>query len=147
MHHAGQFQMARTSPKLVHSGRDMSEPKAIRSGFRAVFAHPLALLAEIACHWTAFIGVAVVTLYALFSFLHSLPVSDEDAFLLSGLLPGLTGEALGHIFKGSGPKLLELSVIVAISAAVLRWFATSAGRSAVLPEVLGESVPAEVEDM
>jgi len=115
----------------------MNEPKAIRSGFQAVLQHPLAFVAELACHWAASIAAGAIALYALFSFLHSLPVSDEDAFLLRGMLPGYTSEAIQHILKGSGPRLVVLLLIVSISAGVMHWLATSAGRSAVLPSLLG----------
>jgi len=120
----------------------MNEPKAIRSGFRGVLTHPLAFAAEVASHWTASLAASAITFYALFSFLHSLPVSDEDAFLLRGVLPGYTSQALKHIFTGSGPKLVFLLLIVSISTGILRWIATAAGRSAVLPIVLG-SLPEE----
>jgi len=60
---------------------------------------------------------------------------------LRGTLPGFATEAMKHILKGSGPKLVALIVIVSISAGLLRWLATSAGRSAVLPTLLAGHYP------
>jgi len=116
----------------------MNDPQAIRSGFRAVLTHPLSFVAEVVSHWAASVAAGSIVFYALLSFLHSLPVSDEDAFLLQGMLPGYTSEAMKHILKGCGPKLVILALIVSISVGLLRWLATSASRSAVLPPLLGD---------
>jgi len=101
-------------------------------GFKAVFTRPLAWGAELAWRWVSSLTLWLIVLYTFFSYLHSLPVSDTDRFMLSGVVPGLAAEGVRHIIAGSGGRLLKLILLVSAAWSVLWWAAASLGRSATL---------------
>lgn len=114
----------------------MSKSHAVREGFAAIFRDPLVYLAELAWRWTYTIAAGLVVTYGLLLFLNSLPVSDRDLFGLSGIVPGLYGAALANIFKGSGPKMVRLAMMLSLSLGLLWFLAASLGRSATLTALL-----------
>jgi hypothetical protein len=114
----------------------MSRSHAVREGFAAIFRDPLVYLAELAWRWTYTIAAALVVTYGVLLFLNSLPVSDRDLFGLSGIVPGLAGTALANIFKGSGPKMVRLAIMLSLSLGLMWFFAASLGRSATLTALL-----------
>ena len=110
----------------------MSRSHAIRSGFRSVYSDPALYLAELSWRWiSGLVGWMFVT-YGVLLFLRSLPVSGFDAFGLSGIIPQLVPRALEHIFRGSGPAMLRLSLALAFSLSLLWWISSSFGRFATL---------------
>lgn len=110
----------------------MSRSRAFRSGLRSVLADPALYLAELTWRWIAgLVGWMAVT-YAILLFLRSLPVTTEDLFGLSGIIPQLIPRALEHIFRGSGPTLLRVGLAVVFSLSLLWWIASSFGRFATL---------------
>lgn len=119
----------------------MSRSKAVRSGFSALFREPLVYAAELAWRWTYGIAATLLTLYGVLLFLSTLPVSDRDLFGLSGLVPGLYAEALASIFKGSGPKMLRLALMLALGLGTLWFVAASFGRAATLSSLTGKPAP------
>ncbi len=114
----------------------MSKSHAVREGFAAIFRDPLVYLAELAWRWTYTIAAALLVLYGVLLFLNSLPVSDRDLFGLSGIVPGLYGAALANIFKGSGPKMVRLALMLSFGIGLLWFLAASMGRTATLTALL-----------
>lgn len=119
----------------------MSKSHAIREGFTSIFRDPLIYLAELAWRWTYGIAAALLTVYAVLMFLHSLPVSDRDLFGLSGILPWLYTEALANIFKGSGPKMVRILIMLSAGLGILWFLAASFGRVATLTALLRQPQP------
>lgn len=114
----------------------MSKSHAVRSGFSAIFREPLVYVAELAWRWTYSIAAFLVVAYAVLLFLNSLPVSDRDAFGLSGIIPGLFLEALANIFRGSGPRMMRVAIMLLAGLGVLWFLAASVGRTATLTALL-----------
>jgi hypothetical protein len=114
----------------------MSRSRAVRSGFAAIFRDPLVYVAELAWRWTYTIASALLVTYGVLLFLNSLPVSDRDLFGLSGVVPALYAEALAHIFKGSGPKMVRLALMLFSGLGLLWFLAASLGRTATLTALL-----------
>ena len=115
----------------------MSRSHAIRSGAASLVRLPLVMVAELAWRWAFSAAVITLGTYSFFLFLHSLPVSKGDLFGLSGLAPSLFKQTLMHIFAGSGPKIIKLTVVLATGFSVLWWMAASVGRAATLQALFG----------
>jgi hypothetical protein len=114
----------------------MSRSHAVREGFSAILRDPLVYVAELAWRWTYTIAATLVAIYGVLLFLNSLPITDRDLFGLSGLIPALYAEALAHIFRGSGPKMVRLTIMLAIGLGMLWFLAASLGRTATLTALL-----------
>ncbi|HUS18350.1 MAG TPA: hypothetical protein VMZ25_01755 [Terriglobales bacterium] len=114
----------------------MSKSHAVREGFSAILRDPLVYVAELAWRWTYTIAAALVVIYGVLLFLNSLPVTDRDLFGLSGIIPALYAEALARIFRGSGPKMVRLTLMLAMGSAILWFLAASLGRTATLTALL-----------
>jgi hypothetical protein len=110
----------------------VSSPQAVQYGFKAAFAHPLVWGAELMWRWVSRFAFWLIMLYTFFSYLHSLPVSDSDRFMLSGVVPGLATEGLRHIISGSGGRLVKLFFLTSVAWSIFWWMVSSLGRSATL---------------
>jgi len=119
----------------------VSRSQAVRSGFSALFREPLVYAAELAWRWTYGIAATLLIIYGILLFLSTLPVSDRDLFGLSGIIPGLYGEALASIFKGSGPKMLRLALMLGLGLGTLWFLCASFGRAATLNSLTGKPAP------
>jgi hypothetical protein len=108
----------------------MSQSGALRHGFKRVWNDPLTFGAELAWRWSFAAALIAVILYATGLFLKSLPVTDRDLFGLSGIIPGLYLQALASIFRGSGPKMVRLVVVVFFGGSVLWLLSSSWARAA-----------------
>jgi hypothetical protein len=105
-------------------------------GFQAVLRRPSFGLAEITWRWS--VGFASVSLLALatFEYLHTLPVSGGDLFLLGTRQPTLIYQAIQHIFRGSAARLVWSSAIL-VTALALGWMVVAAlGRAATVNALL-----------
>jgi hypothetical protein len=119
----------------------MSRSHAVREGFSAVFRDPLIYGAELAWRWTYSIASLLLIAYGVLLFLNSLPVTDRDAFGLSGIIPALFAEALANIFRGSGPKMMRLALMLFLGLGILWLVAATVGRAATLSALLRKSAP------
>ena len=119
----------------------MTRSALVRAGFRAALRRPAVIAAEIAWRWSFGVAAGAMVAIAVLRFLASLTVSDGDLFALRSGIPQLMAEAVVHIFQGSGPRLLRLTLIVTPAISVLWVLAASAGRAATLRALL-EDVPA-----
>ena len=98
-------------------------------GFRAAFRRPALTLAEISWRWT--VGGAATALFAfsLLEYLDTLRVTRGDMLLLRTRQPVLVGQALGHIFRGSLPRVVMAGLVAAVALTCLWIFAASVGRA------------------
>jgi hypothetical protein len=115
----------------------MPTESPLRYGFRTVWREPTLALAEIAWRWVWGTSALLIAWFAARGYLHSLEVSNFDAFRLNSGNPQWMAEAIVHIFSGSGPTLLRLTLIIAPAALVLWLFAATFGRAATLRALLG----------
>jgi len=110
----------------------MDKVSPIQAGFRRVFAQPGLALAEIAWRWS--FGVAALALVAasVLLYLDTIPVSEVELLALRSRSPWLVADALAHIFRGSGVKLVKMFLVLAPALAVLWIAVASLGRGATL---------------
>lgn len=106
----------------------MSRSHAVREGFATVFRNPALYAAELAWRWCFGLAAMMLASWAILHYLNSLPVSDIDLFLLSGILPGSIKKALENIFSGSGPALLRTVTALVCGLGVLWMLAAASGR-------------------
>ena len=115
----------------------MPTESPLRYGFRTVWREPMLALAEIAWRWVWGASALLIAWFAARGYLRSLDVSKYDQFRLNSGNPQWMAEAITHIFSGSGPTLLRLTLIITPAALVLWLFAASFGRAATLRTLVG----------
>jgi len=107
----------------------MSRISPTLEGFRAAFRRPSLTLAEISWRWTVGATATALGAFSLLEYLDTLPVTGGDILLLRTRQPILIGQALGHIFRGSAPRIVIAELVAAIALTCLWIFAASAGRA------------------
>ncbi len=105
-------------------------------GFRSIFRRPSLPLAEVAWRWS--FGAAAFVLIGLgfLEYLHTLPVSPTDMLMLRTGHPMLVSNALSHIARGSGFRLVLAFVFLFSTLAVLWILLASIGRAATLDALI-----------
>ena len=98
-------------------------------GFRAAFRRPSLTLAEISWRWAVGATATALVAFSLLEYLDTLPVTGSDILLLRTRQPILIGQALGHIFHGSAPRIVMAELLAAIALICLWIFAASMGRA------------------
>ncbi len=116
----------------------------MNGGWRAVFRGPGLALAEIAWRWSFAIAAWVLIALTAREYLASIRFSSGDWTLIRTRQPVLIAEAIAHALQGSGPRLLQAAIIVALGLVVLWIFAASVGRAATLKALLPRSMAAGV---
>ena len=119
----------------------MTRSGLVRAGFAAVFRRPAVIAAEIAWRWSFGVAAGALVLVATMRFLNSLTVSDADLFALRSRIPQLMADAILHIFQGSGPRLVQLTLILTPAISLLWILAAAVGRVTTL-RVLIQDAPA-----
>jgi len=107
----------------------MSRISPTLEGFRAAFRRPSLTLAEISWRWTVGATATALAAFSLLEYLDTLPVTGGDVLLLRTRQPILIGQALGHIFRGSAPRIVIAELVAAIALTCLWIFAASMGRA------------------
>jgi hypothetical protein len=105
-------------------------------GFRAIIRRPSLGFAEVAWRWS--FGAATGLLIALFCFeyLDTLPVTRGDLLLLRTRQPVLISQAVGNIVRGSGARLVDAFLVLALALAV-GWIVVAAlARAATIKTLL-----------
>jgi hypothetical protein len=87
-------------------------------GFRVILRHPAFGLAEIAWRWSFGAACWLALAYFAVEYLQTLPVTNSDLLLLRTRQPTLIAEAIAHIFRGSGLRLLEALMVLTSGLAV-----------------------------
>ncbi len=106
-------------------------------GFRSVFRRPMLPVAEVMWRWS-FGGAAVILVgLGMLEYLHTLPVSPTDLLMLRTGHPILVSNALSHIGRGSGLRLVAAFLVLFTSLAILWIVVASVGRAATLNVLIG----------
>jgi hypothetical protein len=84
-------------------------------GFRAILRRPSFGLAEIAWRWSFGGAAGLLFTLALFEYLKTLPLTRGDLVLLSTKRPFLISQAMVHIFRGSGFRLVEAVLVLSLA--------------------------------
>ncbi len=105
-------------------------------GFRAIFRLPSLGFAEIAWRWSFGAAASLLITFSGFEYLDTLPVTRGDLLLLRSRQPVLISQAVGHILRGSGFRLVEAFIVLALALTV-GWIVISAlGRAATIKALL-----------
>lgn len=94
-------------------------------GFRTILRRPSFGFAEISWRWSFGSAAALLFAFSSLEYLKTLPVSSMDVLLLKTRQPALVGQAMAHIFRGSGVRLVHTIIILALGLALI-WIATAA---------------------
>ena len=105
-------------------------------GFRSVFRRPALPLAEIIWRWSFGSAAGILLVLGLVEYLNTLPVSSLDVVLLRTRQPWLISQAITHIFRGSGLRLVLVVVPLVFALAILWISIASIGRAATLDTLL-----------
>jgi hypothetical protein len=101
-----------------------------------MFRQPSLGLAEIAWRWSFGLAFASLVTFSFLEYLDTLPVGRGDLLLLYSRQPTLVSRALADIFRGSSPRVVEVSVVLAITMAAAWIVLASLGRAATLKALL-----------
>jgi len=105
-------------------------------GFRSIFRRPALPLAEVAWRWSFGAAAFVLVGLGLLEYLDTLPVSPTDLLMLRTGHPVLVSNALSHIARGSGFRLV-LSFVFLFSTLAIMWIlVASIGRAATLDALI-----------
>lgn len=99
-------------------------------------------MAEISWRWTFGFAAILLLSFSLSEYLDSLPVDGADRFLLHTGTPALISRAIIHIFRGSGPRMAEVVLILGASLAIAWIVLASVARAATIKALVlhfGES--------
>jgi hypothetical protein len=105
-------------------------------GFRAAFHRPSLTVAEISWRWTIGATATALYLFLFLEYLDTLPVTSGDLLLLRTRQPILIGQAFGHIFGGSLPRVAMAGLVAAMMLTFLWIFAASLGRAATVRSLI-----------
>jgi hypothetical protein len=105
-------------------------------GFRAAFRRPSLTLAEIMWRWTAGATAAALFLFGLIEYLETLPVTNGELLFLRTKHPYFVGEAIAHILRGSGSRVVAAAMLATSLLGSLWIAAASLGRMATVRAVL-----------
>jgi hypothetical protein len=110
----------------------MPQRSPTAEGFRAIFRRPSLAFAEVSWRWAFGAAASALLVFSLLEYLRTLPVSTGDLIFLRSRQPILISEAIAHIFRGSGRRLVEASLLLVPALGVLWILAASFGRAATL---------------
>jgi len=105
-------------------------------GFRTILHRPSFGLAEITWRWSFGAAAGLLLMFSFFEYLDTLPVSKGDLFLLRTNQPILISRAALHIFRGSGFRVVETAIILALTLAAAWVVVASLGRAATISALL-----------
>ena len=113
----------------------MNPRSATLEGFRAVFRWPSLGFAEIAWRWSFGAAAGLLITLSCFEYLDTLPVTRGDLLWLRSRQPLLVSQAVGNILRGSGFRLVETLIVLAVALTV-GWIVVAAWARAATIEVL-----------
>lgn len=101
-----------------------------------MFRRPSLGFAEIAWRWSFGAGAGLLATLSCFEYLDTLPVTRGDLLLLRSRQPFLISSAVGNIVRGSGGRLVEAFIVLAL-ALVVGWIVVAAlARAATIKALL-----------
>jgi hypothetical protein len=93
-------------------------------GFRVMFREPALGMAEIAWRWSLGAAASLLLSFAFLQYLDTLPVTNADLLFLRSRQPFLISQAIAHIFRGSGLRLVMV-MAVTLAALAAGWVVTA----------------------
>jgi hypothetical protein len=112
-------------------------------GFRAILRRPSFGLAEIAWRWSFGAAAGLLLMFSFFEYLDTLPVSKGDLLLLRTTQPVLISRAVMHILRGSGLRVVETAVVLALTLGVAWIVVASLARAATIKALLAYFVESD----
>ena len=103
----------------------MNPSSPTQEGFRTLFRRPSLGFAEIAWRWSFGAAAGLLVTLSCFEYLDTLPVTRGDLLLLRTRQPFLISQAVGNIVRGSGGRLVEAFIVLAL-ALVVGWIVVAA---------------------
>ncbi|MFZ0283990.1 MAG: hypothetical protein WAL32_02065 [Terriglobales bacterium] len=94
-------------------------------GFRAILRRPSLGFAEIAWRWSFGAAAGLLITFTGFEYLKTLPVTSGDLWLLRSRQPFFVLQAVSHIVRGSGFRVVE-ALVVLTSALAIGWIVVAA---------------------
>jgi hypothetical protein len=114
----------------------MKSPSPTLEGFRVMLRRPSFGLAEVAWRWSFGAACWLVLAFSFFEYLNSLPVTRGDLLLLRSRQSRLISQAFAHILRGSGFRVIETLIVLAVALAI-GWVAlASLARAATIKALL-----------
>jgi len=113
-------------------------------GFRAILRRPSFGLAEIVWRWSFGAAAGLLLIFSFFEYLDTLPVSKGDLLLLRTRHPVLISRAVMHIFRGSGFRVVETVVVLALTLGVAWIVVASLARAATIKALLAYFLDSDV---
>src|SRR5579864_6470803 len=102
----------------------MKQRSPTLEGFRVMFREPALGMAEIAWRWSLGAAACLLLTAAFLQYLGTLPVTNADLLFLRSRQPFLISEAIAHIFRGSGLRLVMV-LAVTLAALAAGWVLTA----------------------
>ena len=93
-------------------------------GFRVMLQEPALGMAEIAWRWSLGAAACLLLTFAFLQYLDTLPVTNADLLLLRSRQPFLISQAIAHIFRGTGLRLVMV-LAVTLAALAAGWVLTA----------------------
>ncbi len=106
-------------------------------GFSVMFRRPAFGLAEVAWRWSFGTAVWVLLAFSSAEYFDTLPVTRGDLLLLRTRQPALILRAVLHIVHGSGVRVVETFVVLALSLAAAWIIMAGLARAATIKALLG----------
>jgi hypothetical protein len=105
-------------------------------GFRTILRRPSFGFAEISWRWSFSAAAALLITLSFLEYLNTLPVSRADLLLFKTRQPTLVGQAIAHVLRGSGFRMVQASIVLALCLAA-GWIVIAAlGRGATVKALL-----------
>jgi hypothetical protein len=93
-------------------------------------------LAEIAWRWSFGVACWLLLAFSFSEYLNTLPVTRGDLLLLRTRQSRLISQAIAHIFRGSGSRVIETIIVLAVALAI-GWIAVASfARAATIKALL-----------
>lgn len=105
-------------------------------GFRAAFRRPSLTLAEIMWRWIVGATATAVSIFGLFEYFDTLPVTNGELLFLRTRHPYFVAEAIAHILRGSLNRAAMAVLLTALLLSILWVFVASVGRIATVRGLL-----------
>jgi len=115
----------------------MSQASPTLEGFRAVFRRPSLGFAEISWRWAFGSTCVVLSVFSIFEYLDTLPVSRGDLLLLRSRQPALISRAIQHTLTGSAMRAVLAFVGLSLAMSAGWIVLASLGRLATVLGALG----------
>lgn len=103
----------------------MNPRSPTQEGFRTLFRRPSLGFAEVAWRWSFGAAAGLLITLSCFEYLDTLPVTRGDLLLLRTRQPFLISQAVGNIVRGSGGRLVEAFLVLAL-ALMMGWIVVAA---------------------